>query len=173
MLDMSEQQTKNLESMLREYLWNGRKPKISLDTLKKKKHQGGLQLVDIKAKQDALKIAWIFRIEDDVFLEKCVYSQLDTELDKLIWYCNLTQKDIKGLFETNSFWGQVLLAWGRLNRHKPQNGKEVLKQFIWYNSNVRIKNKPVLWKHWIDKNILFVKDIMEVDGNFKNSPIKG
>ena len=56
------------EEIVKSFLWNGKRAKISMDQLKCIKKQGGLKLVDIKAKCKSLKIQWIFR-EDSRLLE--------------------------------------------------------------------------------------------------------
>ena len=42
----------------------------------------------------------------------------------------------------------------------PQDLSTVMQQVIWYNSNIRIQNKPIVWKHWINGNIVHICDIM-------------
>ena len=55
MLYLSDNQVEIFEKLVREFLWNGRKPKISLHTLQHTKEQGGLCLINIKAKQNTLR----------------------------------------------------------------------------------------------------------------------
>ena len=48
-----------VETVIQQFIWNGTKPKISLAALKIAKQSGGLGLVDLRKKDDALKVAWI------------------------------------------------------------------------------------------------------------------
>ena len=66
MVDLQEHQIKEIESVMRDFIWLGKYPKISLHMLQRKKMQGGLKLFDIRAKQQALKISWIEKIESDI-----------------------------------------------------------------------------------------------------------
>ena len=44
---------------------------------------------------------------------------------------------------TPSFWWDVLYAWSIYNYvHEPKSG-EILTQHLWYNSRIRVANKPI------------------------------
>ena len=49
--DMPNDVLQEANRLITEYIWEGKRPKISMATLKKKKEQGGLCLVDLEAKQ--------------------------------------------------------------------------------------------------------------------------
>ena len=36
---------------------------------------------------------------------------------------------------------------------------EISDQIIWYNSNVLINGKPVIWKSWWEKGIILIEDL--------------
>ena len=167
--DLSEVQLKSVDQIFRRFLWHGKKPKISLYTLTRSKEQGGLGLVDIRAKQSALKITWIFKLEKDPILAECAYRALNchNRLRNLIWRSNMSPKDVKRWFE-DSYWKQVAYAWSKIHYHDPQNKREVLNQLIWMNTNILIQGKPVFWKSWFDQDINFLEDVFNEDGTVKN-----
>ena len=164
MSDLTTDQIKIIEKEITSFLWNGKRARIALDTLTKDRSQGGLRLVDLKAKQKTLKIKWIFTIEQDQFLRSCLYAALDPNLDKLIWSCNLHKDDVK-LITCKSYWQEILIAWCHLNYHVPMTKDMVLKQVIWYNSHIQVGNKPTIFKRWLDKGIIHVKDICNEEGS--------
>ena len=47
---------KNMENVMREFLWNGKKAKIALNILQNPKTQGGLNLVNLEKRDKALKV---------------------------------------------------------------------------------------------------------------------
>ena len=61
MLDLTHDTIKSIEGILRDFIWSGKRAKIALETLKKDRRDGGLRLVDLRAKQAAIKISWIFQ----------------------------------------------------------------------------------------------------------------
>ena len=148
----------NIEKIIRRFLWNGKKAKISLFTLMKRKQDGGLRLVNLAAKQQTIKISWVYKLDN--FLETCLYKNLNDTLQCLIWKCNIKKSDVKKKFGSETFWSQMLLSWSDLNFHVPDNKKGVLSQLLWYNSHIKIKGEIICWKHWVDKNILTIEDIV-------------
>ena len=165
---LSNNQVNVIENEIRQFLWNDKNPKIALKTLQKLKEQGGLSLLDLKVKQDTLKISWVFRLQDNAFLAACAYRVIAPILRENIWRCNIHHSMVKKCVDITNFWGQVLLAWSKVNYLEPQNRKEVFKQFLWMNSNILIHGKPIIWKNWIDKGILFIEDLFNNEGEVKD-----
>ena len=81
----------------------------------------------------------------------------------------MKESDVKKLFknETN-FWIEILTAWSKINFHEVGCKEGVMKQVLWYNSHIRIGNKPVLWNAWLRKGLINVSDIVEDTGHFKH-----
>ena len=61
---------------------------------------------------------------------------------------------------SNDFWGQILGAWCEFSYCSPQDGDEVRAQLVWYNSNIRIQNKPYLNASFIEANVLYVEQFV-------------
>ena len=137
--NFTSEQLKTVNAMISKFLWSNRKPKISFETLCKKKEQGGLKLVNLDAKQKALKITWIFKIDSDEFLANQCYEALNPVLGPTIWLCNLSKKDSKLIFGDGSIWHQIMEAWSEINHYPPTSYGEVRSQIIWLNSFIRVK----------------------------------
>ena len=165
MCDLSETQLKQANGIIHDFIWKGKKAKISARTLTKPYEDGGLKLTDLLAKQKSLHIAWIFRTKPP-FLQECMYSALSTELRELFWKCNLNCKDAKRIFNgNNNLWHSVAQAWAELNFCNPGTKADVLDELIWFNSNIRICNEPICWSNWINKNVLFISDLYDTNMN--------
>ena len=173
MSNLSPEQIHEIENIFREFIWKGKKPKIALKTLMGLKEQGGLRLVNLKNKQDALKISWVHRLQEDNFLSHCAYSVLEPTLRELIWKCNLCTESVKKLYDCTDFWVEILLAWSRLNFRTPISSSEVREELLWYNSFINQKGRPLWWKHWYTKGILMVEDIFNEDGEPKDPDALG
>ena len=131
MIDLTEGQKKEINTCISNFLWSGKRAKISKDVLCCNKNDGSLKLVDLNQKQKSLKIWWIFRIQEDpVIYESCI-SRLSPVLGNTIWRCNLNKKDCKQLYGDQDFWVQVLLAWMEVNYRNPQNQSQMLEEIIW------------------------------------------
>ena len=164
MIELTNNQLNIVNKKIRQFLWGGHKSKIALETLCKKKVQGGLRLVDIAAKQKALQISWIFKTQQDQFLNSCMLRELNTALDHGIWQCNLNKKDCINMFGADALWSRILSSWCELHFCVPTSVNEILHQSLWANSPIRINDKPIIWKHWIDKNIMRISDFLDDNG---------
>ena len=165
-MDLTQDQVKTLNEVVYKFIWKGKRARISMYTLSKKKNQGGLKLVDFRLKQDALLIAWIPKLDSDVFLAKCAYTALSPVLQNIIWKCNISSDDVVKLYGDN-YWASVLKAWSKLKFHCPESRVQVMFQIIWSNSYIRIGGLPVVWKDLYDCGILFVHDLFNDTGPLK------
>ena len=148
---------KELEDEFRRFIWNGKKAKIALEVLQRSKEEGGLRLVDLRKKEKALKISWIQILEEDEKMANLAYEAISPILRQWIFDCNLNHKDVKWLKIGNKFWEQVLKAWCEIH-YAPDNKQD---QVIWYNSNIRIENKPFLWVESFKKGLWKISQLYE------------
>ena len=75
-----------------------------------------------------------------------------------IWQCNLHPEDVKKLKFNNQFWKDVLSSWNLYNHYK---NKRVENQLIWYNSQIIIGHKPVLWADTYLNGLKYVHQLFE------------
>ena len=150
---------KNIECKLREFLWNGKKAKISLKILQNPKHLGGLGLVNLLNKDKALKATWPQILNTEQHYADLVYStmRMNTIRDN-IWRCNISPKDVESFKMKNTFWKEVLQAWGDYNTSYPTR---IENQMLWYNSNIKVKGKPIMWKDTYDRGLLYIHQLYE------------
>ena len=64
---------------------------------------------------------------------------------------------------SNEFWKDVLKSWNSFNQHYQ---KRVDNQVIWYNSQVRVAGKPIMWNDIYQKGLLYVHQLFK-DKHFK------
>ena len=82
--------------LISKFLWGDATPKISYAQLIQKYEKGGLQLIDIEARNHALKVAWLIKWKKAGQLKdkRWLYTNLPVSNER-IWEINLSQKDIK------------------------------------------------------------------------------
>ena len=150
-----------IEKKLENFLWNGKKPKISMKTLQMSKEQGGLKLLDLTKKDASLKITWVRLLDRDPHFAKLAYENICPGFDHNIWFCNMHEADVEDLLKTekNAFWCDVVKAWCRINF----KGKYCEWHPLWFNSLIRIGKKPVFWKSAFDRGLLEMNQLY----NFK------
>ena len=159
-LPMPVELNMKFRQIITDFIWNGRKPKIRLNTLVLDHKDGGRRVTDMKCRNDALKMQWIARLydNDDTLTELAHYNLNAKIKDQLFWECNLKECDVNILECKNEFWKQTVTAWSRINFHDP-TAEQIPNQILWYNSHIRIKNVPVCIKKMYEKGVLYVKDL--------------
>ena len=147
---------KKIDTLIEQFLWNNKKAKIPLETLKCSSCNGGLRLVDLNVKDKALKISWIKRLCEDDSIANLAYQSLVPDLGQWIFDCNLNIRDIEHLKLSNPFWEDMLTAWCEMNYTT-----ETSDQPIWYNSNIRINEKPIFNKKAFDKGLFRISQLFD------------
>ena len=141
-----------------DFIWRGKKAKIARNILAASKEHGGAGMIDLKIKDKALKISWIQVLKNDPQMAKIAYYMLCSPLEENVWRCNIHSKDVEVLFP-DSFWKDVLLYWTEVNYEKDVQAPA--EQMIWYNSHIRIEEKPFFWKQAYDRELCNLGQIWE------------
>ncbi len=166
----TKDQLEEFNKLIVNYIWNSRQPKVKSEILKGKKDQGGLKLVDMQKKDISLKIQWVNRIlKNDDLCTKLAYYFLP-KVGSLIWKCNLHKNDIDNLMPRESFWKDVLFAWCSISFKSPVNLDEIKNTILWYNSEIRIENKPVFYKKCHNNGMTCIRDILNENKSFMSYP---
>ena len=153
-----------LEQKFEAFIWNGRKPKISLATLQTAKSRGGLQLVNLKVKDVSLKATWPKMIVEGRYPTELAYRLIHREAKANIWTCNLHEKDVEKVIQTTDpFWIGVLKAWCKF--HYQDRIDQQKDHIIWLNSKIRIGGTPVWWDKCEKAGLKYVSDLVK-DGEY-------
>ena len=124
---------------------------------------GGAKLPHIQTQFDALKVGWLRRIifGDQKWVRLFQTTTTLTKVNLLQFgLCKfITVKKMK-----NKFWYDVLHAWGTLTNLSITDPNIdfnlVARNYLWWNDKIVIGNKPVNYRHWQDKSIMFVNDLL-------------
>ena len=135
---LSKQQLQRIKKIISQFLWDGKKPKIPINVLQNAKKFRGLKLVNLELHHKALSMQWVAKLHNRSNIKSLSECFLKTDPFINIWECQLAEKDVLTLFLEDSFWKHVLTTWAKHHFMHPQNKKSVLKQIIWYNSNIKI-----------------------------------
>ena len=165
--DLDKSMIQKVDEIIFNYLWCGKRARISKNTLRASKGSGGLRLFDIEKKQSALKMSWVPIIMKDDFFMKCFVNciNINERLYPLIFELNVKPSDARHMCNPKDFWGQVWIAWCNHN----YTAKIRPNQIIWYNSNIKIDGKLVYLPNCINKGLLYVKDFPITYTNVRTS----
>jgi len=153
---------KDLQKKIYEFVWKGKRDKISRDQISNDYADGGLRLIKVDLFFEALKSTWIRRIAsgniDDK--EKVLFSKITgldvNDLEKGTNHTLKVAKDVQ-----NCFWKDVLTAWGKIKqKHTPITLEDFLKSGIWENDLFKIGGKEFNFKKWRNAGIYYVTDLV-------------
>ena len=125
------------------------------------KEDGGLRLANLKARDNVLKIQWIFRLHTIYpSLTALAYFHIKPHVNNsMFWQCTFADKDIGHVYKAKDFWLSVVQTWPRYNCSKPKSKEQILNQIIWLNWDIRVADKPIFYEELYNGGIHEVKDL--------------
>ena len=155
---------KNVDNIIRDFLWDKKKSKIGFKILQNPKNAGGLNLVNLRNKEIALKATWPQILAQEKDYAKVVYHLMGLDMiGDNIWRCSISSQDVDRMNIPNLFWKQVLKCWSEFNYYYESR---IENQIIWYNSKIKINKKMIWWKTQYERGLMYVYQLFK-DGNFK------
>ena len=165
---LNERLITQVKDIMKEFLWKGKREKIPLSTLTLNKDEGGLGLVNIRMKHEALLCNWIVDCKKfDSIRNLARYFLGSFVEDGSIWQFNLNVQDSEKLFPGNSFWHKLLHKWHGYNFHTPLSAASVEKERFEFNTHIRIRGKPITRKLNKVEQINVSLKVIWSDGQFK------
>lgn len=141
---------KEYRSIILEFLWDGRKPKICYKTLIQSIEIGGLKLLDIETRIEVNLLQWIKRLltHQEMNTSKVLQHVWHTErLDTFLSYRNPRIPSLSG-FE---FYRIMLKIWGKY--------RAIRKETFWCNKRVGSCAVVSNQQRWEEAGIISVGDL--------------
>ena len=145
--------------MFFKFIWNDGPDKISRVTITQDVCKGGLRAVDVKKFIQALKVTWIRRLMQS----NSKYSYLVSEIWPFFHNCGKYGVNILHVKRRmyKMFWTDVWYSYcAYVNSIPVNNWEQVLIQPVWLNPLFNVAGRPVEYKHYLRKGILFVNDFI-------------
>lgn len=143
--------------IIHSFIWNNGKPKLALEKLFNSTELGGLKLVDISAKDAALKCQWISYLKQSPKLANLA-NQFLPSIGQDIWLCNFKMSDVSS-FMSKGFWMDVVRSWAAVYYFKPTNASQMAAQSLWFNSNIKIQGSLVWYPKAYQSGMKFLYNI--------------
>ena len=154
----------DFKKLITQFLWDKKPARIRYSKLVQKYDNFGLKLVDLQAKDYAMKAAWAYRWKD-LNIERAENQWIVANIpikDNRIWNCNLTENDVKRLMPGDlDMTSQVLKAWGKMTFEPDMTPSQYVHTPIWANSMIRRANTPIISQSLQQSNIITLDDIYE------------
>ncbi|CAH3114491.1 unnamed protein product [Porites lobata] len=165
MLSVPEAAIQQTQRKLFAFLWKNKTDKVNRQVLFRLLSKGGLNFPCFRTVIKALRLCWIGRLLSNphdtwtaipnfhfekhgglLFLLNCNYS-----VEKLNKKIPLFYRELLEFFQEL-----------RSNCEDPLQREFIL----WNNKDINVENKSVFWKSWRHKNVLFVQDLLNNQGNY-------
>ena len=105
-----------MANLIREFIWNNKKSKISLRILQNPKKEGGLGLVDLRKKDIALEATWPEILSTEQQYTTMVYKIMrKSGIKEDILRCSSTPDEVKSIGIKSEFWEDVLFSCSHYN----------------------------------------------------------
>ena len=154
----------NLNRMFFRFIWQSPTDRIKREVLCQDFYKGGLKMVHLHSYINALKINWIRRLISTNSKYKTLFETMHTNINDLINRGSTYINEIRSRC-TNKFWWDVLGALQKfIIQLIPKSASDVMGICIWNNTNIKINNYPVFYRRWYNKNIQYIRDLIDENG---------
>ena len=157
---------KEINSLLYDFLWDGKSDKIKRTEMINSSSKGGLKMIDIQSFNQSLKMKWVKGYLDDDNQAKWkffVNHYLERHGGNLVFSSNLKRQDVPLLNLTDPFLAEIVEYWSTLN-YRDEN-LDFFSTEIWHNSLIRIKNRPFFYKSWFNTGVKEIRDLLDAEQN--------
>ena len=145
------------------FIWNKKRDRISRQTAIKNLRQGGLGIPDIVKQIHALKLTWVRKM----FFSNHKWKHLLYQVFPKASILEKIGADLPDNCFLNSFWKDVFKAYKALDQKvEIESGKDLCSEPLFHNANLKIENKSVYYKHWIERDVFCIGHLLENDGSF-------
>ena len=163
-LDMPDKYIKEVNSLIRNFVWRSKKSKLSQAVMCKEKIDGGLKMPDFNIMLKVSQIKWMTKLMAhkksmcwkifNEYLHQCHIKNVDvfTKSDfDISWIC---KKDTMP-----QFYVSVLKHWrDNVQTNTPK------KAMLWYNRRIKMNGKPIYDEEFCKAGILYVNDVLDDSG---------
>ena len=157
-----------VQQIIWQFVWNYKPPKVKNVVLCQRSCEGGLKVIHLLSQAKSMRIMWMKRLWTTENNRGWIQTlQLLFPHISIIDLC-LCRGDVSNhVSALSGFYKLMLRDWCELKRlTRPCTAEDTRKEFIWFNNFIVIEGKSAFWKHWYDKGIRFINDIVDQEGNF-------
>ena len=156
-----------IDTSIFKFLWGNKPPKIAKNVIQNEIHTGGLKMPNIFLKAKSWKLMWLKRalLHPDRNWVKILDGILNTMKFVHIIQSNLLQRaaPVKNL---PKFYQDIISSLATLESPEAESAHDIQNQQIWFDRYITIEKKPIFWKVWYQKGIIYIRDLLDDNANF-------
>ena len=147
---------KELNKIMFKFLWKG-VYEVTRASVINKYEEGGLRMVDLECMVKSLRLAWLKRIFSGTNgTWKSYLQHILSSVGGLFFFnCNYNISDYT---IPSQFYQELLLWWSQFRETFAT--EEDWKTIIWNNKEIKVENKPVYYKHYVNARVICIPDLL-------------
>lgn len=150
---------KEYKKIVGNFIWNGKRPKISYNTLAQPISNGGLNLMDLETRVKSSLLQWPKRLvlspasNTSLTLSHLVRSGSINDVFSYNW-----PKAPDGV-KHDPFYTQMFAHWIQIHGTDPLNEKDIRRELVWNNRWITSNGKTLYRPSWQKKGIRRIQDL--------------
>ncbi len=163
-IDIPEKYIRDIGSIIFNFIWNGKKPKLKREIMTKTNERGGINVPDFSIMIQTSLIKWIRKFNDDNnhswksmlrhFVGRAGIGNID-----IFMKANYVVKDTDLSINLPKFYLKVFNVWKIFGN--VEGGKNSI---IWYNENFRINRKSFILEDFANVGLFRISDLFDEQG---------
>ena len=146
------------------FIWNNKQDRIKRKTVTKNVKQGGLDMFDLRRFICSLKLSWICKLRESKHKWKNIMYSLCPWIKDINKIGSHLPTDTES---TNNFWMDIFLAYKEFNSKVTiKTSEDFLSESLFGNDRIKLGNKTILYKQWIDKGVFSIHNLFKETGKF-------
>ena len=147
---------KELNKILFKFLWKG-VDKVTRASVINEYEERGLRMADLECMVKSLRLAWLksFFQWDQWNVEKLPEHIVSSVGGLFFFNCNYNISDYT---IPSQFYRELLLWWSQFRETFAT--EEHWKTVIWNNKEIKVENKPVYYKHYVNARVICIQDFL-------------
>jgi hypothetical protein len=173
LLDVPKETVTQVSTIIKQFFWNWKRPKIKLDMLIRSIERGGIKYPCFECKIKSWKSLWAIRALKFEHQNPIWLKVIDALLPKGITFCYLLRcKADKKILDTfckdlPEFYKGIITNWNNINKYPQTLDKDTINnECIWLNSEITIKNQPLYNQNALQNKLWYISDIIKTQDLF-------
>ena len=165
-LDTPFEILEDLNKILYEFLWDGKRSKIAAKTIENTISEGGLKMPNIFLKVKSWQLGWLRRAL--LYPEAKWILTLNAIIGNADFsYLSKSRTNLNKMTPAiPDFYKGILKTWYEIRDHSNADIIDIPAEALWHNTNITVENKEIFKKSWYGEGIRFIHDLLDNNGKF-------
>ena len=156
----------DLNKILYDFLWDGKRPKIAAQTIESTISEGGLKMPNLFLKVKSWQLSWLRRalLDPEAKWILIVNAIIDSTS---FGYLAKSRTNLNQMTSTvPEFYKEILKTWYEIREHNNSGIVDVPTEALWHNMNITVENKEIFKRSWYGGGIKFIHNLLDNNGKF-------